>query len=225
MNGEPEETRRTGDRRKHWTTVLARAAVARLAPDELALFEETAAAYFARPAAGRTARAGTGAPRTEPLGMGIEMAVDLVTGAALAVSAEVAHQLCTDAGRAVAERTRPWLSRLRRRPAPPAEEPAEPLPELDPAALARIHALALTRARTLGLPDDRAALLADAIVGALTVRPPSEEPSPARPDATGTPPSPDEGGTPPSPAPAEGGDDPGAPGTTEDPGAGEGCAS
>ncbi|MFF1508888.1 hypothetical protein [Streptomyces sp. NPDC058326] len=92
---------------------LARRAVTEIAPDELALFDETAAAYFARPPG--PSRAAGSHPVREPLGMGIEIVGELLTGVALAVSVEVLRQLSTDAGQALAERSTPRLRRLFRR--------------------------------------------------------------------------------------------------------------
>jgi hypothetical protein len=51
------------------------------------------------------------------------------------------------------------------------EEPAEPPIELSPAEINKVRELALARATDLGLPTERARLLAEAVVGGLNVAP------------------------------------------------------
>ncbi|TDC61942.1 hypothetical protein, partial [Streptomyces hainanensis] len=97
---------------------LARELVARLAPDELPLFDET---VTAAPRGARSRR-----QRDDPLGFGaVEAAAVLFTTIACGVASEVVKALAEDAGQRAAGRTRRLLRRLRRerRPAPPPDDP------------------------------------------------------------------------------------------------------
>ncbi|MFK0256348.1 hypothetical protein [Streptomyces sp. NPDC090445] len=180
---------------------LARKAVAEIAPDELILFEETSTAFLASRRAVTQRRRGR-----EPLGMGVEIVGELLTGVALAVAVEVVRHAAVSAAGLVGARARPRLARWFRRrssrrgseptPQPGGEAEAVPavegahveaeaetrevaapeasdadvstaLPPLTADHLARLRGIALARALALGLPDDRAGLLADAIVGGL----------------------------------------------------------
>ena len=131
---------------------LARAAVRVVAPEESPVFDETAQEYHAHP---RVAR---GLERTEELGFGLDLA--MVTPVALAVAGAVVHYLVSAfADRAAEETTRAVLAKIRRRPeAPP----------LAPEHLGEIRRISIEHSTQLGLDSERAALLADAIVGALT---------------------------------------------------------
>lgn len=164
------------------TRELAREAVRRLAPEELAFFEETADAYFEDPArAPRKAR-------PEPLGIGIEaIVVSTLTAFALPVAATVAGNIATDAMRE--ERRRGWWRRRRARadgapdggsapdPAGGADNPfaapgtVRPMAlggaEARPADFELLQRIAYDRGVALGLPPDQAQLLADAILGAV----------------------------------------------------------
>ncbi|WP_335937447.1 hypothetical protein [Streptomyces sp. PTD5-9] len=156
---------------------LAREAVRRLAPEELAFFEGSAHAYFEDPA--RVARKA----RSEPLGIGIDaIAVTTLTAFALPVAATVASSIATDVMRD--GRRRGWRRRRRARaddaPAggadddssnpfatPGAVRPVAPADgqTLGPADLEVLRRIAYQRGVTLGLPPGQARLLADAIVG------------------------------------------------------------
>ncbi|MFD6230534.1 hypothetical protein ACFWFZ_27280 [Streptomyces sp. NPDC060232] len=143
---------------------MARYLVARLAPDELALFDETAAAV---PRRGRRKHR----RRDDPLGFGVaDAAAVLFTTVACGVASEVAKSLAEDAGRRVADRTRGWLRRLRpgqRQGALADEAAGEDLAPLSEDTLAGVRGLAHRRAVLLGLPQDRAELLAEAVVAYL----------------------------------------------------------
>ncbi|MDX3853471.1 hypothetical protein [Streptomyces sp. AK02-01A] len=162
---------------------LARNAVAELAPGELNLFEETTADFFTVPHAARQAPV-----RAEPLGMGVETIGVLITTVALAASVEVVKQLSVQAVDAAGERMRPWITRwFRRRRSGPepdplpiapvrpggtaASGPPTALPALPPEELLRLRGIAVVRAKALGLPEERAELLADAIIGGLITSP------------------------------------------------------
>lgn len=168
---------RDGETQRAWD--LAREAVRRLAPEELALFEETAAAYFDDPRReGRKAR-------QEPLGIGIDaVVIGTLTQFALPVAATVAGNIATDIMRQV--RRRGWWRRARRdgdgdgdggsdnpfaAPGPVravqqgGREPSQ-VEELE-----RLRRIAYDRAISLGLPAAQARLLADAIVGGVQAPP------------------------------------------------------
>ncbi|MFJ5535231.1 hypothetical protein [Streptomyces sp. NPDC093261] len=170
-----------------WARELARAAVRRLAPHELELFEETADVYFEDPG-GTAART-----RPEPLGIGIEViAAGAWTLFALPVATAVAGNLATDALRE--GRGRRWWPRRRSRTDNPAgggrpervspdEAATSPTGPADGTNVARgtvgpiepgelrstdfelIREVAYGRGVALGLPAGQARLLADAIVG------------------------------------------------------------
>jgi hypothetical protein len=130
---------------------LARAVVARLAPEEAPLVE-----------AGVEARSEpAGAERV--LGFGLEVAVPLLAPVALAVAQEVARYVGDRLGDALRGGRGPigWLRRGRPRRRRPARL------ELTPPQLAEVRRLARERARALGLSESRADALADAIVASL----------------------------------------------------------
>ncbi|MEK2477734.1 hypothetical protein [Streptomyces noursei] len=165
---------------------LAREAVRRLAPEELALFEETAEAYFDDP------RRGDRKVRQEPLGIGIDaVVIGTLTQFALPVASAVAGNIATDVLRR--ERRRGWW-RLGRRGGggdgdggggganPFAAPGAVPAVEQNGGAPSRaeesvrLRRVAYDRAIALGLPPAQAELLADAIVGGVQAPPaPGEE--------------------------------------------------
>ncbi|ANZ21037.1 membrane protein [Streptomyces noursei ATCC 11455] len=169
---------------------LAREAVRRLAPEELALFEETAEAYFDDP------RRGDRKARQEPLGIGIDaVVIGTLTQFALPVASAVAGNIATDVLRR--DRRRGWW-RLGRRGGggdggdgdgggggaanPFAAPGAVPAVEQNGGAPSRaeesvrLRRIAYDRAIALGLPPAQAELLADAIVGGMQAPPaPGEE--------------------------------------------------
>jgi hypothetical protein len=147
---------------------LARRAVAETAPEELPLFRATSQAYFDDPERALSARGG----RDEMLGFGVEAAVVLVTPVALDVAktvvafvvARVRAIVEREAG-AVIDRTAEGVLARFRGGGEPAGEAA---PELSKQQLAEVRQLAYERALALDLPDAKAGLLADALVGSLT---------------------------------------------------------
>lgn len=156
------------------TRELAREAVRRLAPQEMAFFEETADAYFEDPV-----RASWKA-RAEPLGIGIDaLAVGSWTLFALPVAASVVGNIATDRVREAHRRG--WWRRRRARaddrtdgaPADDADNPyAAPNAARSaapggrgPADLELLRRVAYDHAVALGLPPDQARLLADAVLG------------------------------------------------------------
>src|SRR3954452_20013495 len=146
---------------------LTSLALARAAPDELVLLEETAEEYFADPAA--LARAQDG---DTPLGSGIDVA--MMTPYLLAASSAVLPVLGTFAGElgkdvakeVLTEPAVSWIRRLFRR------TPAEPLGSeaLSPEQAARVREAVVAQCRALGLDPQHAALVADATIGSLHAR-------------------------------------------------------
>ncbi|MEV0695704.1 hypothetical protein [Streptomyces sp. NPDC050388] len=161
---------------------LAREAVRRLAPQEMAFFEETADAYFEDPV-----RASWKA-RAEPLGIGIDaLAVGSWTLFALPVASAVVGNIATDRVREAHRRG--WWRRRRARAddrtdgAPADDAVSGPTGAADnpyavpstarsaapggrePADLELLRRVAYDHAVALGLPPDQARLLADAVLG------------------------------------------------------------
>jgi hypothetical protein len=145
---------------------MARYVVTRLAPHELVLFDETVAVA---PRGGRVKRR-----HDDPLGFGAaEAAAVLFTTVACGVASEVVKSLAEEAGSQAAARTKGWLRRLRRRrePVPQADgDPGAAVAPLPSDMLADMHGVARRRAVLLGLPEDRADLLADTLVEYLRER-------------------------------------------------------
>ncbi len=152
---------------------LARAVVGRVAPEELGLFAETEADYFRDPRA--ALKAGS---RDEAVGFGLEMA--LMTPYVLAVGAAVARFLGTVVSDAVRDQLREELKpvvagRVRwllRRDDPVQADHRESggqirAPGLTAAQAREVRRVALQQAIHSGLDEQKAALLADAFVGAL----------------------------------------------------------
>jgi hypothetical protein len=160
---------------------LAQSVLARAAPDELPVFDETAQDYFDDPAATLRPHG-----RDEPVGFGIDIA--LLTPYVLAVATPVIQLIVNLVSDAVHTDSRsvlaPLVRRLFRLPGPSsgddaaaeagAVSPAAGASDEAPLALTteqarRIHDVALERGRNLGLVDEQATLLADAVVGGLVV--------------------------------------------------------
>jgi len=146
------------------TLALATVVVEDIAPDEMAVFDETAEDYFADPDAVLDPR-----HRDEAVGFGIEVA--LLTPVVLAVARTVVEflgKLLLDAASDVARpHVAAVLRRLFRIPQREGGTPVSP-PRLTPEQLEQVRTVAHDRARALGLPEDRAQLLADSVVGGVT---------------------------------------------------------
>jgi hypothetical protein len=162
-------------------TELSQSVLAQAAPDELIVFDETAREYFADPAATLRPHG-----RDEPVGFGIDIA--LLTPYVLAVATPVIQLIVGMVADAAHTDSRsvlaPLVRRLLRLPAQAAPEAAPgDAPEagaasgtgdaaplaLTPEQARQIHDVALERGRTIGLADDQASMLADAVVGGLVV--------------------------------------------------------
>ena len=144
---------------------LARSAVERAAPEELPLFPATSAAYFADPSA-----VGRGGGRDAMLGFGVEAAAMLVTPVALQVAREVfdfvAAHLRKRAQEQGGQAIDGAVARLLHRDKGEGEETAAPT-ELTDEQLEQVRTIALEKARALRLPQAKAELLADSLVGSL----------------------------------------------------------
>jgi hypothetical protein len=164
-----------GDAERDLTGELARAVIGRVAPEELALFEETEADYFRDP--GVVFKAGR---RDEAVGFGLDLA--LLTPYVLVVGAAVVHFLAAVVSDAVVgvagDELKPVIAgrvrRLLRRDDPaPADRPGpgehERAPGVTVEQARQVRQVALRQALQSGLDDEKAALLADAFVGALLV--------------------------------------------------------
>lgn len=137
---------------------LTELALARAAPDELAVFEETAQEYFADPQ-----RAVSVAAKGQAVGFGLELA--MITPAALAVGSAVLQALVSMVSeRSLAAGARTVSGRVRRLLRK--EEP-DPQLVLTPEQARHVRQVALSQAHALGLPELQATLLADSFVGAL----------------------------------------------------------
>jgi hypothetical protein len=159
---------------------LARSAVQDAAPEELPLFAPTSEAYF-DPRRGTPA----GAKSDEMLGFGVDAAAAmvLVTPVALEAARSVVSYLVTELQAALKDESKPMiqalvhrLAHLRDKPASsPDAKPADAKPaEAEPAAfteaqLQEVHKVALRTAERMGLDHAKAAVVADAIVGAVAV--------------------------------------------------------
>jgi len=151
---------------------LARATVARAAPEELVLFPAASEAYLDGHDPGKGSR---GDPM---LGFGVETAVVLLTPVALTVAKDVLGFLRAQLEKRAAEhgdKAIDWLvdRLLRRNGKEPAAAgaaattvPDETL-ELTDEQLEQVRQLALEKAQQLELPDVQAKLLADSLVGSL----------------------------------------------------------
>jgi hypothetical protein len=154
---------------------LARAVVRCVAPEELGLFAETEADYFRDPGLVLRARS-----RDEAVGFGLDLA--LLTPYVLVVGTAVVHFLAMVVSDAVRDEARDELKpviagrvrRLLRRDDPAAADRSQPeehdrAPGVTAEQARQIRQVALRQAMQSGLDDEKAALLADAFVGALLV--------------------------------------------------------
>ena len=140
------------------------------APEELAVFDETADEFFSNPD-----QALRPSDRDEPVGFGVEFA--LLTPYILAVVTPVIQMLASMVAEAVKAEGQSTVSRLVRRlirgtskeaATSPVSGHGEQPPALTSPQIGLVRDVAFERGRAVGLPDARAALLADAIVGGVT---------------------------------------------------------
>ncbi|MGN9777618.1 hypothetical protein ACTMS0_17900 [Micromonospora sp. H33] len=143
---------------------VARVAVARLAPEELAVFDPVAAAWRRRPEPGHWSAPG------RSVGFGVETV--LVTEVALQAAGQAVAEVLVLGGALLGRR---WWRRRRSEP-PVAVRVVEPGDAGQPPRLAltaeqarRLRDACRRHATALGLDTERATVLADAVVGALHV--------------------------------------------------------
>jgi hypothetical protein len=145
---------------------LAKQVLADVAPEELAVFDETAEEYHQDPQGVLSAEG-----RDEAVGFGLDLA--LLTPYVLAVAGAVVTFLVNTIGDAAKKESKPviadWVHRLFRRGQDDVEAQSEPQANLSLEQAARVREVALARAHDLKLSDEKARLLADAIVGGLNV--------------------------------------------------------
>jgi hypothetical protein len=152
---------------------VARELVVRTAPEELPLFRATSDAYFENPDKALERRGG----KDEMLGFGVEAAAILITPIALDVAKRVALLLASqfrdavkkESGEAIGD----FVHDLFHRSEAEAERAAPP--PLTPEQLEEVRDVAFERARQLDLPEDRANILADAVIGGLAAPGPGTE--------------------------------------------------
>jgi hypothetical protein len=146
---------------------LARRAIAQAAPEELPLFRATSKAYFDDPEKTLAERGG----RDEMLGFGVEAAVFILTPVALDVAksvvAFVVAHVRTAAERHAGSAIDGAVERVFARFAGDEATEQYERPKLTPEQLDEVRRVAHDRARALDLPEAKAALLADALVGGL----------------------------------------------------------
>ncbi|MFF9815257.1 hypothetical protein [Streptomyces sp. NPDC014006] len=135
---------------------LGRAIVARIAPEELPYFDETAASLPKRP--GRRARRRR---EDDPLAFG-GAAELVVTSIACGVATEVVKMMGETVGSGLVARLRRLLTRGRGGE-PTGPDAEQPLPALTEERIAELGAAAGRTAVLLGLPPERSELLAEAV--------------------------------------------------------------
>ncbi|TYP89000.1 hypothetical protein [Blastococcus xanthinilyticus] len=150
------------DERRALVQDLAAELVERVDPDELAVFDDAAEDYFRDPGAVLDPRR-----RDEAVGSGVELA--LLTPVVLAVAQQVVDYLAGVVVEAVGDGVRPRLLHAVRRLLRLGDDEgtADPPMALDSAQVEHVRAVALARARDVGLDDERARLLAESVVGGL----------------------------------------------------------
>jgi len=141
--------------------------LARVAPDELVVLDDSAQEYFTDPAAALRPDGGD-----TPLGSGIT--VVMMTPYLLAASSVVLPVLGTIAGELGKDITKdlvkdPVVDRIRRLFKRHHREPPGP-DALSPEQAGRVRQAVIAHCHAVGLPSEQAALVADATVGALHVR-------------------------------------------------------
>jgi hypothetical protein len=146
---------------------LAQLVLEDVAPEELAVFDETAQEYFEDPKRVLTPRR-----RDEPVGFGIELA--LVTPYVIAAVMPAVQFLASTVAETVREESKPVVADLVRRlfrrvRGKESDVPAEPAPNLTPDQVRRVRDLVYERASALGLGQDQARLISDSTAGALLV--------------------------------------------------------
>jgi uncharacterized spore protein YtfJ len=146
-------------------TELACVVVAKTAPEELPLFRATSAAYFKN--TNKLLKSQMG--KDELLGFGLGEAVSLLTPTVLVVVTDAVTFVTVAFAKSVAEESENFISDLIRKLFKRSHKKKEhhDLPPLTPEQLTQVRKRAYEKACQLKLSDDRASLLADAVVGSL----------------------------------------------------------
>jgi hypothetical protein len=150
-------------------TQLATVVLEQTAPEELAVFEETAEEYFQDPQAVLDPQR-----RDEPVGFGLE--ASLLAPVALSVASYVVQFVVTTVRDAAKDEARPVIASLVRRlfrRALPDQADSQSTPALQPLTdeqARTVRRIAYERAQALGVPESTAAVLADAVVGGVVVQ-------------------------------------------------------
>jgi hypothetical protein len=147
---------------------LARRVVRKIAPEELSSFDIVAAPYLQSP---KQAERRLRQAHDDPLGFGLGDIVAMATPVIALVSGSVITAVSDSVGKAVTDSTtnavRKAWRKLRGKPDTPLELPPTPLTT---AQLAEVRQIALERALSLGMDQQKADALADAVVAALVLR-------------------------------------------------------
>lgn len=147
---------------------LARRVVRKIAPEELSSFDLVAAPYLENP---EQAERRLRSAHDDPLGFGLGDIVAMATPVIALVSGSVITAVSDSVGKAVRDGTtnavRKAWRKLRGKPAEPLELPSTPLTTTQ---LAEVRQIALERALSLGMKQQKAEALADALVAALVLR-------------------------------------------------------
>jgi hypothetical protein len=145
---------------------VARDLVTEAVPQELPLFSATTEAYFRAMAGSVGRRAG----KDEMLGFGIATGVSFLTPYILEIAGEVVQFLAEQIRKSVKEQSASLIAgavrKLFRKYSQPRETSDVP-PPLTREQLTHLRKLVFDRARQLNLPEDKASLLADSMVGSL----------------------------------------------------------
>lgn len=147
---------------------LARRVVRKIAPEELPSFDLVAAPYLENP---RQAERRLRQAHNDPIGFGLGDAVAMATPVIALVSGSVITAVSDSIGTAVRDgitsAVRKAWRKMRGKPAEPLALPAAPLTT---AQLAEVRQIALERALSLGMKQQKADALADAVIAALVLR-------------------------------------------------------
>lgn len=148
---------------------VARSLIADVAPQELPLFRANSDAYFKNSAKAQQSQAA----KDEMLGFGPGGEIVLLTPVALAVLSDVIPFLIDEVKKAVQTESAAWISdtvkaMFKKFHLAEKAEKGKPLP-LTPEQLAQVRHIVIKKAHQLKLSDERAALLADTVVGGLVV--------------------------------------------------------
>ncbi len=148
---------------------LAATAVQEVAPEEMLMFQRTADTFFDDP----DRLQATQSTNDEPLGFGVDLAVTLIAPVALAVATDVVKYLFEELKKRFADETTDGIVSLLKRmfrnneAGDSTTEQSAPTVTFDKDEIARVRALAVEKAMTLGLPADEAQLLGDSMAGSM----------------------------------------------------------